>query len=274
MAIRVSKNRITLENIPINESKGANVASGTTVDLTNTTGNFIHITGTTTITAITLPSGFERTVVFDGILILTHNATTLILPGEADITTAVGDTATFRGDGTGNTRCVSYTSISGSTGGGGHTIVDSANTSMDQRANLKFNTGMSVTDDDGNDTTIVALNTKQSFTAVGFGVEYDNGSSGSSKTIDWNNGQNQKITLTDNCTFTLTPISIANITYRVQITLYQNATGGWNVILPSNVNVFDFDFTEGTANQYSTMTLYYNGTFWTAMCTEWSDIPS
>jgi len=88
--------------------KGADKASGATVDLSNATGDFVHITGVTTITAITLSSGDERTVVFDGILTLTHNGTSLILPGAANITTAAGDIAVFRGDGGGNVRCLSY----------------------------------------------------------------------------------------------------------------------------------------------------------------------
>lgn len=89
--------------------KGADKASAGTVDLSTATGDFVHITGTTTITAITLSSGDERTVVFDGALTLTHNATTLILPGGLNIQTIAGDTAIFRGDGGGNTRCISYT---------------------------------------------------------------------------------------------------------------------------------------------------------------------
>ena len=38
----------------INEAAGAAIASASTIDLTKATGNFIHITGTTTITAINL----------------------------------------------------------------------------------------------------------------------------------------------------------------------------------------------------------------------------
>ena len=113
MPVRISKNRVALENIPLNESKGADIASATTVNLDSATGNLVHLTGTTTVSAITLASGSERTVVFDGILTLTHHATTLILPGNANITTATGDRAIFRGDGSGNTRCISYIKADG-----------------------------------------------------------------------------------------------------------------------------------------------------------------
>jgi hypothetical protein len=97
----------------INEAKGADIASAATINLTAATGNLVHITGTTTITAITIPSGAERTLVFDGALTLTHHATTLILPSGANITTAAGDSCIVRGDGSGNARVISYTKASG-----------------------------------------------------------------------------------------------------------------------------------------------------------------
>lgn len=102
-----------LSTAPLNESKGSNIASASTVNLDTASGNLIHITGTTGITAFTLASGAERTLVFDGILTITYNATTLILPTAANITTAVNDTCIIRGDGSGNSRIVAYTRASG-----------------------------------------------------------------------------------------------------------------------------------------------------------------
>ena len=93
-------------------TQGANVASATTTVLDTTTGDYIHITGTTTITAITLAQGAERSIVFDGILTLTNGAS-LILPSGANITTAAGDTAVFRGEASAVVRCVSYIRASG-----------------------------------------------------------------------------------------------------------------------------------------------------------------
>ena len=104
----------TFTGYAVNEVKGADVASAGTINLTTATGNLVHVTGTTTITAITIPSGAERTVVFDGILTLTHHATTLILPSGANIITAAGDSMKVRGDGSGNARVVSYTAADGS----------------------------------------------------------------------------------------------------------------------------------------------------------------
>jgi hypothetical protein len=90
---------------------GTSIASAATINLDTATGNRVHITGTTAITAVTLTRG-PRTVIFDGILTLTHNATTNNLPSAANITTAVGDRAVYESDGT-TVYCVSYTRVTG-----------------------------------------------------------------------------------------------------------------------------------------------------------------
>ena len=95
----------------VDEAKGADIASAGTINLTTATGNLVHITGTTTITAITIPSGAERTLVFDGILTLTNGAN-LILPTGANIVTAAGDSCKVRGDGAA-ARVVTYTRANG-----------------------------------------------------------------------------------------------------------------------------------------------------------------
>jgi hypothetical protein len=86
---------------------GADIASAGTVNLETATGNLVDVTGTTTITAITLSEGHERTVRFTGALTLTNGAS-LVLPGGASITTAAGDYAVFRGYSAGVVRCVDY----------------------------------------------------------------------------------------------------------------------------------------------------------------------
>ena len=90
---------------------GIAVASAATINLNTATGNRVHITGTTAITAVTLTRG-PRTVIFDGVLTLTHNATTNNLPGALNITTAAGDRAIYESDGT-TVYCVSYIKVSG-----------------------------------------------------------------------------------------------------------------------------------------------------------------
>ena len=88
--------------------KGNDITSATTTDLSTSTGDYNHITGTTTITSFgTAPAGFEKTLVFDNVLILTNSAN-IILPGNVNITTGINDTAIFRSEGAGVWRCISY----------------------------------------------------------------------------------------------------------------------------------------------------------------------
>ena len=92
----------------INEVAGNDIASASP-DIGAATGNYVNITGTTTITALgTIAAGAKRVVQFSGALILTHNATSLILPGNANITTVAGDTAEFVSLGSGNWICTDY----------------------------------------------------------------------------------------------------------------------------------------------------------------------
>lgn len=92
----------------------SNIASASTVNLANATGVVVNITGTTTITALgTVSSGAQRVLVFAGALTLTHDGTSLILPGAANIITAAGDVAVMRSLGSGNWRCVSYMRAAG-----------------------------------------------------------------------------------------------------------------------------------------------------------------
>ena len=95
-------------------AKGSDIASASSIDLGAATGEFVDVTGTTTITSLgTVSAGIVRTVRFTGALTLTHNATSLILPGSANITTASGDCAIFRSLGSGNWKCVGYFKQSG-----------------------------------------------------------------------------------------------------------------------------------------------------------------
>jgi len=93
----------------INEAKGADIASATTTDIGASNGNFVDITGTTTITGLgTVQAGTRRIVQFDGALTLTYNATSLILPGNVNILVKAGDIAEFVSLGGGNWVCVNY----------------------------------------------------------------------------------------------------------------------------------------------------------------------
>jgi hypothetical protein len=52
-------------------------------------------------------------LIFSGVLTLTHNGTSLILPGAGNITTAAGDVAVMLSLGSGNWRCIDYQRASG-----------------------------------------------------------------------------------------------------------------------------------------------------------------
>lgn len=94
--------------------QGSDVASAGTISFGE--GGYFNITGTTTITDIdfgTDKAGRKVWVKFAGILTLTHNASTLILPTGANIATAAGDTACFVSEGSDAVRCVAYNRASG-----------------------------------------------------------------------------------------------------------------------------------------------------------------
>lgn len=84
------------------------IASASTVNIGGATTATVIITGTTTITSLGTVADTLRYVRFSAALTLTYNATTLILPGAANITTAANDQAVFLSDASGNWRCLSY----------------------------------------------------------------------------------------------------------------------------------------------------------------------
>ena len=117
------KDKSTLENA-IFENQGSTLPSGATVDLNTATGNYLHISGTGTINSFgTCPAGSRFILMFEAAATLTYNATSLIIPGEANKTTAAGDCCMIVSEGSGNWRIVGYFAISGGGGGGSVTGV-------------------------------------------------------------------------------------------------------------------------------------------------------
>lgn len=104
--------------------KGSDISSAGTITIGE--GGYFVVTGTTTITDIdfgTDKTGRMAWLHFTGALTLTHNATTLILPTGANITTAVGDTALIVSEGSDAVKCICYmrkdgTALAGGGGGG------------------------------------------------------------------------------------------------------------------------------------------------------------
>lgn len=94
---------------------GSTIASGTTTDLSTVKGQYVTVSGTSTITSFgTAKAGWMKFLRFSGVATITYNATSMILPGAASITTAPGDYALFVSEGSGNWRCLEYfSSLSG-----------------------------------------------------------------------------------------------------------------------------------------------------------------
>ena len=90
--------------------------------------------------------------------------------------------------------------------------------------------------------------------------ELDNGNSGATATIDWNDAQNQKITLTANVTLTFTDLTEG--TGVLHLKLIQDDTGNRTATWPNTVN-----WAGGTAPTLTTdadavdlVSLYFDGT--------------
>lgn len=118
-------------------TSGGDVASAATTDIGAAPGMFVRVTGTTTITGLgTADAGVTRLVLFAGALTLTHNATSLILPTGANITTAAGDAALFVSAGSGNWRALGYWRANGTPLAGGGGDVAGPAVSVDSRVAL------------------------------------------------------------------------------------------------------------------------------------------
>lgn len=131
---------------PLLQPQGAAIASAATTDLSTLTGNFAHVTGTTTITGFgTVQAGPVYKLVFDGILTLTHNAASLILRGAANYTTVAGDVFYFASEGAGNWREVGRLTTA-SIGGSFTTAngIATSNTNLNSAATWIDVTGASV----------------------------------------------------------------------------------------------------------------------------------
>lgn len=93
------------------------IPSASTVDLGTAQSHNVSITGTTTIQSFGSGTAISTNPVyfigFTGALTLTYNASSLILPGGANIVTAAGDQGILQYLGSGNWRMVSYTPASG-----------------------------------------------------------------------------------------------------------------------------------------------------------------
>ena len=98
----------------LTSSPWTDLASAATTDLSTVTGENIRVTGTVTITSLgTAASGVTKLLRFAASLTITHNATSLICLGNANIITAAGDFAEVRSLGSGNWVMTRYERFSG-----------------------------------------------------------------------------------------------------------------------------------------------------------------
>lgn len=105
---------LNMSGAAMNEAAWVDVAGATTTDIGAAASNNIRITGTPTIISFgTVAAGVRRMLRFAGALTLTHNATSLILPSGADITTAANDTAIAISLGSGNWIVTQYQRANG-----------------------------------------------------------------------------------------------------------------------------------------------------------------
>lgn len=127
-ATAIAKSKLSgLDKFEIAE---ASVASAATCDIGGATSDNVLITGTTGITSFgTGTAGIRRYVRFSGALTITHNATSLILPTSANVTTVAGDSLIAECVGSGNWKVLSYQRQDGTplAGGGGGAAIDGSN---------------------------------------------------------------------------------------------------------------------------------------------------
>ncbi len=96
----------------VQTEKGGDIASASPLVI-DTDGDYFDVTGTTNFAAMTVAADRQFTLQFDGALTMTHHATNLDLPGEANITTAAGDVAVFQSTGADTVQCIAYTKADG-----------------------------------------------------------------------------------------------------------------------------------------------------------------
>lgn len=161
-------------NINIEDRLGTAIASAATTTLgSSSTGDTVHVTGTTTITSFGASvTGVKKTLIFDAALTLTHNATSLILPASLNVATAAGDSAEFvcENGASGYWRCLSYTPFAISVAEIGY--LDGVTSAIQTQINGKATTSHTHTSANITDlgTTITAAITAQKASSTVYGT--------------------------------------------------------------------------------------------------------
>lgn len=119
---------VTMNGAAIDEAAEFEVSASAATSIGAAQSNNVRIAGAATITVFdAVASGIVRRVRFTGVCTLTHNATSLVLPGGANITTAVGDSLVAESFGGGNWKVLFYQKATGLVPGLGTMAVQNAN---------------------------------------------------------------------------------------------------------------------------------------------------
>lgn len=110
----ITDERLLVQHKQIRTKKAIPVDSDSIVNLNAIDGNYVHITGNTTITSFWSVALGVFNICFDSVLTLTHNVTSLILPTGTNINTQAWDTMIIVWEWNGNWRVISYQRKNGS----------------------------------------------------------------------------------------------------------------------------------------------------------------
>ena len=169
-----------------------NLASAATTSLGSINTIGVNITGSVTITSFGSGANLFRVVTFAAALTLTHNATSLILPGAANIVTMAGSRIVTQSDASGNWWVMSYTSPQA-----GFVTIDASNTNWRSGS-------VSYSWSSGTNNTYVGYlagsraSISSNNTSVGYAAGYGNGMGGGNTNVGANAGQQLGSAATNN----------------------------------------------------------------------------
>jgi hypothetical protein len=204
----------TLTNKTINDLAEVSIVSAATVNIGGVASNNVLITGVTDITSFgTAAAGVTRKGRFDGVLTLTYNATTMILPGVADITTSANSTFEALSLGAGNWIVTKYQKADGTA------VIGLA----DANGDVLFSEELTATS--YNETHVAVT------------------SSANATTIDCETGNTFSHILTENTTITFSNPPASGTSYTMSVELIQDVSAtGFSVTWPASI-----DFPSATA---------------------------
>lgn len=161
-----------------NWATAVTVASATTPAIGAAASNVITMSGIVTVTGFdTIAAGAERIIKHTGAHILTHNATSLILLGAANITTAAGDISRWISEGSGNWRMLEFQRATSSPDAALYALLGASNTFTARQSIPAIQSGRTDKGNSGTATQTIDVSAagKQKITVTGsFTVAFSN----------------------------------------------------------------------------------------------------